>query len=126
LNIITTDTIKHILKEIFNIQEKSVNIFNEKTKFIIFKRIDDDDPIGWYIMDNIDNETKEQVLHHINYNDIITIDITDQSQSYSAMVSVSSIEDQQTKSYYTSSNTYDCCLYPIEKVSMMFKLIDNS
>jgi hypothetical protein len=57
--------------------------------------------------------------------EIKMIQIDDEKEVYNAYVSVTTIREQTEKSYFTSDNVFDCCLYPGEKVNMMFALVNG-
>jgi arginase family enzyme len=123
-NYLTTHIIKKIMKNFANIKEKSINIFDDESKFLIWKQIDDDDKIGWYILRGVSLEVKEKLLQQID-DKITTITIEIDGKPVDALVSSTSIAEQQEKSYYMTNNTYDCCLYPDEKIDMVFELLNT-
>ena len=126
-NSITINTISYIISHLIDLPQKKINIFNEDSRFLIWKRLDDIDPIGWLILRNIDLDVKEQIINHIDAgNDIITIPIFDENNHFEAFVTSTSMKEQYEKSYYASQNVFDCCLYPGEKLNMMFTLLSDN
>src|SRR5690606_26704291 len=101
---------------------KTINIFNEDSKFLIWRKNSDPDPIGWSILKGMDLETREQYIKAIGDDNIISVPITDDDEVYDALVTVTTMNEQQNKSYYTAKNFTECCLKPNQKVSMMFEL----
>ncbi len=113
-----TITIKTIESVIMNIIEMP-NM--ETTKFLIWRKVNDIDPIGWYIMRDIPEEQKDELLNSINNDQIIFVPIDDNND---ALVTTTTIGEQQQKSYYTATTFNECCLYPGEKLNMIFELCD--
>ncbi len=114
-------------------KEYSINIYNENTRFLIFKPVDElcnpneidiGDDYGWYILRNIPKELKEELFKEIEDDSIKIITINENNTDIDIMVSSSTINEQNNKCYYTSSSYKDCTLYPDEKISMMFELIN--
>ena len=124
-NILTIKMIEMIINTFINLKSKSINIFDEESRFLIWKRLDDIDPIGWLILRNISLQEREDIIKEIGDDKIITIPIEDEEDTYVAFVTATTMKEQQEKSYYMSTNVYDCCLYPGEKLSMMFELINT-
>jgi arginase family enzyme len=149
-NMLTVRLITDILKHFIDLKQKSINIFNENSKFLIWRRFDETDPIGWRILRGSDLQEREQLIQSIG-DQIITVSIPDEDPSesdskkqgsdnqesdnqeseepvqsyFDAMVTVTTIAEQQEKSYYCAKSFQDCCLYPGEKVSMIFELINT-
>lgn len=135
-NTITIKTIESIIASIIELP----NI--ESTKFLIWRKVNDIDPIGWYIMRDVPEEQKEELLNSIDNDQIIFVPYGDKDNEYFedsdnnednednkdnenyALVTTTTIGEQQQKSYYTATTLNDCCLLPGEKVSMMFELCD--
>ena len=137
-NMITIKTIEMIVTTLIELKQKSINIFNEESKFLIWRKVDDYDSIGWYILRNVSLEDREELIRSIDDSiQMITIpndndnndnnnDNNDNNDNYiNALVTVTTMKEQQEKSYYTASSVLDCCLYPGEKVNMMFELLNT-
>jgi len=123
-NMITMKTIETVIRTIINIKEHSINVFNDDSRFLIWKRMDIKDH-GWSILRGLSLKDREQIIKEIGNDKITTIPITDDDETYDAYVTTTSIKDQEGKSYYATTNIFDCCLYPGEKVNMMFELLNT-
>lgn len=125
-NILTTKTIQQILSYLTNLETKSINIFNDDSRFLIWKKMNDDDQIGWLILRGLDIIEREEIIKYIEKEDIIiTIPINYENEIFDALITTTSIREQQEKSYYSSKNVFDCCLYPGEKMNMMFEMLNT-
>lgn len=128
-NQMTVNTIETIITNIIDIKCKSINIFNEDSKFLIWRKIDDIDQIGWYILRCMTLEQREEIIKNIDDDQIIIIPIDDdddEKNSFDALITVTTLKEQQTKSYYTASSYSECCLFPGEKLNMMFELLQTN
>lgn len=125
-NKITINSIELILSIFIENYKKSLNIFDEDSKFLIWKKLNDSEPIGWFILRNIPKQEKTEIINAIDDDRIITISINDDDESYDAFVTTTTIREQQEKSFYVSNNVSDCCLYPGEKLNMLFELISDN
>lgn len=124
----TCEVGKIVLKHLLNIVEKKINIFNENSKFLIWRPIDQVsvDDIGWFILRNVSLEMREQLLKQLDGN-IITITLeNDDGIPVDVLISSTSIHEQELKLYYTAESTYDCTLFPEEKIYMVFELLNTS
>jgi Arginase family len=76
-NTISSKLMIDVLKCVSDFTEHSINIFNESSKFLIWKKVpsvfaDDevaetpDDLIGWYILRNIDLNTRNELISHFD------------------------------------------------------------
>ena len=125
---LTIRIIELIINSIIELKTVSVNIFNEESKFLIWKRLDADDLIGWSILRGMTLTEREDIIKMIDDDDkIITIPIDDEEtdESYDALVTITSMKEQQDKIYYGATSLYDCCLFPDEKLNMMFELLNT-
>ena len=151
---ITIETIQQIYGKIFNLKESSLNIFNDYSKFLIYKPIynstdnsinlednsintdiDDIDDIeeeieedhGWFILRGMDLKTRNEILEIIGDNIILmTIPDIDDNKDMDVMVTATTIAEQNEISFYATSDPNDCALFPEEKASMMFELLNNN
>jgi len=132
---VTIETITKIYSKILNLKEYSINIFNENTRFIIYKPVDEiceetdesiGDNYGWYILRNVPMDFKNDLLKEIDNDSITIIDIPDENEDEEIQVMISSttILEQNDKCYYTATGYKDCTLYPDEKMAMAFELIN--
>jgi hypothetical protein len=126
---ITRETIRYILTKTFDLKEKSINIFSEDSKFLIFRPIEQTDPItdiGWYILRGLPLKEREELIKFVPDDTIITIDLdNDDGKSETYYVTKTDMNEQNLKSYCTSSSIQDTTLFPEEKVSMCFELLNT-
>jgi len=128
INRIQIETIQQIYGTILKLKEKKINIFNENSRFLIFKPkqeiFDDIDQIGWYIMRNVDSELKERLLKDIKDGEIIEVQIVDDENfKRDILVSTTTLADQDELSYYLADDYSDKRLYPDEKLDSYFNLL---
>jgi hypothetical protein len=134
VNRIQAETIQKIYGILLKLTTKSFNVFNEHSKFLIFKPVEEIDEfsenndIGWYIMRGINNiEQREEIMSQIKDDEIIMIkidDINNNKEEKYIYVTKTTIYDQNELSYYSSDSFLDKRLYPDEKVDMMFELVN--
>lgn len=124
-NMITTKIIQDIVCGFVDLKKKSINFFDEESRFLIWKRIDDEELLGWKILRGVSLEDREEFIQMIGDDRIITVIVPDGDEVYDAFVTVTTMKEQQEKTYYLASSVYDCCLYPGEKISMMFELLNT-
>jgi len=110
------------LKEVFNVKEKNLNIFTEDSRFLIYRPMsqNNEEDYGWYILRNTPKEYKETILKKLEINNIIDIEIDNED----FLLSSTTINEQNDKSYYFCNSILDTVLYPQEKQSMIFELIN--
>jgi len=119
----TREMIRYILSQVFDIKEKSLNIFSEDSQFLVFRPVDQEDPhvdIGWYILRGIPLKDKNDLLNSIIDDQIITIEIDDNEY----FVTKTTINEQNEKSYYSARTISDVVLFPQEKAIMVFELVN--
>lgn len=124
-NMLTVKTIEMITSSLVCLKQKSINIFNEESRFLIWKRVDDEDLVGWLILRGMNLQEREDMITEIGDDRIITVPVPDDGEMYDAFVTVTTMKEQQEKSYYVAESVYDCCLYPGEKLNMMFELLNT-
>ncbi len=139
VNRIQAETIQKIYGNLLKLSTKSFNVFNEHSKFLIFKPVEEIDEsneindIGWYIMRGINNiQQREELMSKIIDDQIIMIKIEDDNNNNEnenkedkyIYVTTTTIQEQNDFSYYSSDTFLDKCLYPDEKVDMMFELVN--
>jgi arginase family enzyme len=121
----TRNIIKNILTSTFDIKEKSINIFTEDSFFLIFRSARQENPltdIGWYIMRGLTLEMRNNLISIIIIDDdIISFDM----DSETFLISKTTIKEQNNKSYYAAKTINDVALYPQEKESMGFELLNS-
>lgn len=137
-NMLTIKTIEMIINTLINLNQKSINYFNEESKFLIWRKVNDYDTIGWYILRNVSLQDREDLIRAISATgeeQFITISIPDDDidnndndeidNGFDALIAVTTLKEQQEKSYYTAESLYDYCLYPGEKLNMLFELLNT-
>jgi len=127
---ITRETARYILMKIFDIKEKNINIFTEDSQFLIYRslsQIDIENDYGWYILRGLTLKQKEEIIKNIKDDLIISIDIEDSEdlEAGTYLISKTTINEQNEKSYYTSHFIEDTVLFPQEKILMTFELINS-
>jgi hypothetical protein len=108
----------------FGIKDKKINIFNDHSKFIIFRPITQIDcsDLFWNILKNVSLELREQLITLIGDDNIITLDIDDETY----LVSTTTVSYQEQKSVYSSDvKIIDCVLCSNDKISMVFELLNT-
>ena len=63
----------------------------------------------------------KQLIDEDNDDHIISLEI----DSEDVLISVTTVLEQQEKTYYATSSIYDCTLFPEEKVDMVFELLNS-
>lgn len=134
-NLLTIKTIEMITSELINLKHQSINFFNEESKFLIWRKVHDYDSLGWYILRNVELEDREELIKTIGDEPFVIISIPDDDidnndndyidNGYDAMIAITTMKEQNEKSYYTAESLYDFCLYPGEKLNMMFELLNT-
>jgi hypothetical protein len=127
---ITCEVAKIPLRFLLKIKEKKINIFNEHSKFIIWRpytKLSSDD-IGWFIMRGLTNDMKEEFLSKLIFDKITFIDIlNDDGIKEKILLSATTMDEQDIKSYYdVSTIVTDCVLFPEEKMAACFELVNIS
>ncbi len=120
----TANIIRKCLVATFSLKEKSINILNEHTNFLIYRPTKQESPAdyGWYILTAIPNDHKERLMKSIGDDNIITIEIDNKEY----MVTKTNMDEQNQKSFYTTVNVLDTVLFPNEKISMVFELVNSN
>lgn len=120
---ITRETIRYILTKTFDIKEKTLNIFSEDSQFLVFRPIQQEDPytdIGWYILRGLQVNDKNELISRLENDKIITIEVDDEEY----LVTKTTINEQNEKSFYMTETINDVTLFPQEKICMAFELIN--
>jgi hypothetical protein len=105
-----------------------INVFDENSRFLIYKPLSEiyekEYDIGWYLLRNIPQSMNDELLHSIELDSIIMLEIPDDDNNFvEIMISSTNITEQNNKCYYISESYKDCCLYPDEKMAMCFEMI---
>jgi len=133
----TSEVVQILYRNIMNIKEKKINVFNENSRFLIFRKMkqESDDDIGWYILRFISMDDRLKMLESIEDSKIYTFDLSDFTEENSEtsedemldgeiLITATNIDDQQCKSYYAATTIMDCTLFPQEKFLMGFELVN--
>lgn len=113
---------RQLLVECFDLKEKKLNIFSEDTEFLIYRSAeqeDEDTDYGWYILRGMDVDTKNQLIASVK-GKIIDIEVDGED----CLVTTTTINEQSAKTYYMCNGITDAVLFPQEKQSMLFELIN--
>ena len=72
---ITCETARKPLVKTFDFKQKSINIFNENSRFLIWRPVkqNSESDIGWYILRGVSLEMREQILARFSDDDTIEI-----------------------------------------------------
>ena len=119
----TRELIREILVKTFDIKEKSINIFNEHSEFLIYRpleQLDFETDIGWYILRGVSLKDREELMGLVKDDVIVSLDIEDETY----LVTKTTIDEQNKKNYYMASSINDAILFPDEKKDMGFELIN--
>lgn len=119
----TRELAKRCLSEALSMEKSSINIYNEHTRFLIYRPTVQDglDDYGWYILTGVPTEFKDDIMRSMDSDTIKTIDIDDDEY----LVTMTTMNEQNGKSYYKTVNVLDTVLFPNEKISMMFELVNS-
>jgi len=125
---ITCETAKIPLLTTLKLKEKKINIFNESSKFLIWRPVEQKshNDVGWFILTNVPLDLREKLINEIDSDTITTFPIEIDGTEEVVFISTTTIEDQEKKSFYDPKlDIYDCVLYPAQKLSMMFELLNS-
>lgn len=136
---LTTEIIKETLRKLTSIKEKSVNVFNEESFFLIY-RWDDDEGYGWNILRNADLAFRDKYINERLPNDEIYHEMIDGRKM---LITKTTINDQKMKFYdeerekafieknitsqeekCTEGSPNEKILYSGDKVDMYFELVN--
>lgn len=129
---ITCESAKLALS-LLRIKEKKINIFNEHSRFLIHRPIEqiNEKDKGWYILRGVPLDLRESIMKKLN-NDTITslnIDIEGDGNEETVLIATTTIFEQEKFSYLNNEDKLkitDCVLFPVEKTSMMFELLNTN
>ena len=76
---LTSEVVQIIYRNIMDIKESKINIFNENSRFLIYRELKqkDHNDIGWYILRFLDMNLREQILKCIEDDKIYTFNLDD-------------------------------------------------
>lgn len=129
-DMLTTSIIRETVTALTDLKEKSINIFNEESYFLIWRPIydtdeDGDEDYGWYILRDCPLDMRERLMTEDLKDDdvIITDTVIKDGEEVDAMITKTTMKEQQDRSYYSGGSYADCILFPHEKVAMMFEML---
>lgn len=132
---VTCETARKPLIKLLGFKQKSINIFNEHTRFLIWRPRYQKSPedIGWFILRGMSLAERESILASLGEDDIkiISIDNTDKSvdddeDEIYVYVTSTTMAEQEQKSYLLAESINDCALFYEEKVHMMFEMLNST
>jgi arginase family enzyme len=127
---VTCEVPRRILQIVLNITEKKMNIFTEHSKFLIWRPIEQIEPedVGWFVLRNVSLDIRERLIAHIGEDRIITFETVDEEtcEPIDAYITVTTLYEQQMKPYTTTNSIHDAILYPAQKVSSMFEMLNTN
>ena len=126
---VTCEIARNVLKYLLDIKEKRINIFNESSRFLIWRPIEqkDHDDLGWFILRGIPFSEREKLIDRIGVDNIISTQSVDENdEPIDVYITTTTIEEQEEKIYSMAQDIKDCILYSGEKVNMMFELINQN
>jgi arginase family enzyme len=104
-------------------KEKKINVFGTNTKFLIFRPVEKESAqdLGWYVLKGLPLSIQEELIRKIELsdNDITTFSTGDEE----ILIALTTIDEQQRKSFYVAETIFECALTPSEKLNMMFNLL---
>lgn len=125
---ITCEACKIPFYTLIGMKEKKINIFNETSKFIIWRPFEQtsETDIGWFIMKGLSLIDRENIIKSIPSDTIINFVVDIEGVEETVLLAVTTIEEQNEKCFYSSDvKINDCVLYPAQKLSMVFELLNT-
>lgn len=125
---VTCEVPRRLLQTVLGIKEKKINIFNECSKFLIWRPMEQEEQedVGWFILKNIPLDLREQLIESIGIDNIISIQTQDDDgEIVDSYVTVTTMAEQQERTYCGTTNVHDCVLYPAQKVFAMFEMLNT-
>lgn len=106
-----------------NKKDNGIRIFNEKSKFLIFRPTElvDEGDYGWYILRGLGINLRKQILEKLDNDSIIDFDIGE----HSYFITTTTMEKQNKMNYLVNKKLLDLVLFPDEKRDMCFELINS-
>lgn len=126
---VTCEVAKLPLIHILGIKEKKINIFNENSKTLIWRPVDQvsHSDVGWFILRGVSNELREEIMKSIPDDTIIIFTLDDDDgNEMDAYISTTTMAEQEEKTYYDQTHEItDCVLFYEEKVHLMFEMLNT-
>ena len=136
---ISCETIQRIYGKMLNMKESKLNIFNENSRFLIFKELNSYD-FGWNIFRGVPEDIKDMLLSKLKDNKFLFLDQEngevgeinenieyneDDINPNHIVISCTTMLEQNDISFYSAQSQFDKTLYPGEKSSMLFELLNK-
>lgn len=134
---LTNEVVQILYRNIMDLKEKKINVFNENSRFLIYRKLEQEseEDIGWYILRFLTMDNRQQILDKIMDDKIYNFNLNDYLDENSdeneediltgeILISATTMDDQNKKSYYLSKSIMDCSLFPQEKFLMGFELVN--
>lgn len=125
---ITCEACKIPLYTLIGMKERKINIFNEHSKFLIWRPIEQtsETDLGWFLMRGLSLVDRENIMKSIPKDTIINFNVEDDGVEEVVLISTSTIDEQNSKSFYDPDlKLTDCVLYPAQKLYMTFELLNT-
>lgn len=124
---ITCETARRPLSKLFNFKDKTLNIFNENTKFLVWRPLyqSSDVDIGWYILRGLTLKQREKYLSDLTDDAMRIETIPDGDDDIDVLISSTTIAEQEDKNYILAESIKECTLFCDEKTNMMFELLNS-
>jgi len=119
----TRELLRRCLIYAFDIQEKSINCFNEDSEFLIYRPLSQEHPLdtGWLILRGMSILQKEEILKTIETDQIINLIID--GEDY--LITKTTMNEQYQKTCYGMPTVNEAILFPSEKEAMCFEMING-
>lgn len=120
----TAQIARQCLINILELKEKSINIFNEESEFLIYRpleQVDTKNDTGWYIVRGLKLSERNDIMKNVPRDTIISIEIEDED----CLIAKTSISYQQEHPYYDNMSISEMVLFPQEKQHMLFELLNT-
>lgn len=125
---ISCESAKIPLYILLEMKEKKINIFNEHSRFLIFRPIEQthENDLGWFILKGLNLESRNEIIKNIPNDTIIDFTIDLEGTNETILLTTTTIEEQEEKSFFDPDlKITDCVLYPAQKTYMMFELLNT-
>lgn len=119
----TKETVTDILVNCYGLKKKSINIFNDSSEFLVYRPLEQGDPdtdYGWFVLRGMALEDREQLLKALPDDRIISVTMEDDDY----LITKTTIDEQNSKTYYGCNTIMETVLFPEEKKVMCFELLN--
>ena len=125
---ISCEAAKIPLYTILGMKEKKINIFNESSKFLIFRPLEQLSvmDLGWFILKGTSLELREEIIKCISDDTIQSLDIDLDGKHETVMITTTTMSEQEQLSFYDPNlKISDGVLFPAQKLYMAFELLNT-